>query len=495
MRKNFFIYLAIVLGFILAPVSTTAQEFSIATGNDTTFGGGGAYDGNNFLYALLGDATNKYGITAQFVSSSGILSGSRISLGITGSAPTLAFDGTNYLMVWTDPYPMFVFNDTDGIGNIYGQFISTSGNLVGTTFTIASAVNRKFGQGRGGLTFNDTTYLVTFLKGGNHIDYIYGQRISRSGTLIGSPIQISSHYAREQGIAFDGTNYLVAWCKVDHPATDKDIYGQFVSTSGTLVGQNFLIDGSQYASDNPVTMTFDGSRFLVMFPDEAADNKGWNLYGRFVTPSGTIAERFMICDSTTNPTYAVAAFDGTNYLITWMESAKKMRVKGRYFNPSGIPVSTAFTVFDTLGLKFPIGGVGGFVNGHYILGATRVDTNYTDGDVYGMFLTPLTTEVIINEAVASVQTFSLSQNYPNPFNPSTIIRYGLPNHAIVKIVITNTLGQELAVLANGEQEPGYHEVQWHANVASGIYFYRIDAVSTSDPNNRFVQVMKMLLLK
>jgi hypothetical protein len=38
-------------------------------------------------------------------------------------------------------------------------------------------------------------------------------------------------------------------------------------------------------------------------------------------------------------------------------------------------------------------------------------------------------------------------------------------------------------------------VQWTADVSSGIYFYGIDAASTNDPNNRFVQVKKMLLLK
>jgi hypothetical protein len=37
--------------------------------------------------------------------------------------------------------------------------------------------------------------------------------------------------------------------------------------------------------------------------------------------------------------------------------------------------------------------------------------------------------------------------------------------------------------------------EWQASVASGIYFYRIEAASASDPNNRFVQVKKMLLLK
>ena len=49
------------------------------------------------------------------------------------------------------------------------------------------------------------------------------------------------------------------------------------------------------------------------------------------------------------------------------------------------------------------------------------------------------------------------------------------------------------MLENGEREAGIHEVVWHANAASGIYFYRIDAVSVSDPNQRSLEMKKMLL--
>jgi photosystem II stability/assembly factor-like uncharacterized protein len=104
-------------------------------------------------------------------------------------------------------------------------------------------------------------------------------------------------------------------------------------------------------------------------------------------------------------------------------------------------------------------------------------------------------ESVEANVISSPSTFALYQNYPNPFNPSTTIRYGLPDRSKVGIVITNEIGQQVAVLENGEQEEGFHEVEWRANASSGIYFYRIEAVSTSNPNDRFVQTKKMLLLK
>jgi hypothetical protein len=51
------------------------------------------------------------------------------------------------------------------------------------------------------------------------------------------------------------------------------------------------------------------------------------------------------------------------------------------------------------------------------------------------------------------------------------------------------------MVVSSEQNAGYQSVIWNANVASGIYFYRIEARATQDPGKYFVSVKKMLLLK
>ena len=72
------------------------------------------------------------------------------------------------------------------------------------------------------------------------------------------------------------------------------------------------------------------------------------------------------------------------------------------------------------------------------------------------------------------KVYTLSQNYPNPFNPSTTIQYGLPSRSMVSLIIYNAIGQQVAVLQQGEQEAGYHSVQFNASqLASGVYFYRL----------------------
>jgi hypothetical protein len=91
--------------------------------------------------------------------------------------------------------------------------------------------------------------------------------------------------------------------------------------------------------------------------------------------------------------------------------------------------------------------------------------------------------------------FALYQNFPNPFNPSTTIRYGLPADSRVTLKIYNVLGQQIAEIINREQSKGTYEVLWNATVASGLYFYRIEAASISNPDVKFTQLKKMLVLK
>ncbi len=99
------------------------------------------------------------------------------------------------------------------------------------------------------------------------------------------------------------------------------------------------------------------------------------------------------------------------------------------------------------------------------------------------------------------EQFMLSQNYPNPFNPNTTIEYGLPFDSRVTIRIYNILGQEVQILIDEIQGARNRRVEWDGTntagvpVASGLYFYRIEASRLSTPAQSFNQVKKMLLVR
>jgi hypothetical protein len=102
----------------------------------------------------------------------------------------------------------------------------------------------------------------------------------------------------------------------------------------------------------------------------------------------------------------------------------------------------------------------------------------------------LTSVAFAGDVIPTV--YSLNQNYPNPFNPSTTLSYNLPMNSHVKLHIFNVLGQQIAELVNTEQSAGTYRVTWSGNVASGLYFYRLEAVGL---NIRFVDVKKMVLMR
>jgi hypothetical protein len=86
-------------------------------------------------------------------------------------------------------------------------------------------------------------------------------------------------------------------------------------------------------------------------------------------------------------------------------------------------------------------------------------------------------------------SYALEQNYPNPFNPTTVIQYALPVAGHVKLMVYTTLGEEVAVLIDEEQEAGYRSVTWHAaSIPSGVYLYRLQA-------GGFAEARKLLLVK
>ncbi len=85
--------------------------------------------------------------------------------------------------------------------------------------------------------------------------------------------------------------------------------------------------------------------------------------------------------------------------------------------------------------------------------------------------------------------FALYQNYPNPFNPSTRISYTIPQDDYVSLKVYDILGNEAAVIFEGEQQPGNYNFTFDGSeLTSGIYFYRLQTRS-------YAAVRKFVLLK
>ena len=105
------------------------------------------------------------------------------------------------------------------------------------------------------------------------------------------------------------------------------------------------------------------------------------------------------------------------------------------------------------------------------------------------------------EFVTPIESFTmpaamnrLEQNSPNPFNPTTAIRFTLASKETVTLSVYDLNGRLVRTLVNGTRDLGQHSITWDGrdnagtSVASGVYFYRLDA-------GKFSDTRKMVLLK
>ena len=78
------------------------------------------------------------------------------------------------------------------------------------------------------------------------------------------------------------------------------------------------------------------------------------------------------------------------------------------------------------------------------------------------------------EGEALPDRFTLEDAYPNPFSGTTTLRFGLPGAARVTLAVYDVLGRKVAVLAEGERDAGWYEVDLDGSgLASGAYFARL----------------------
>jgi hypothetical protein len=104
--------------------------------------------------------------------------------------------------------------------------------------------------------------------------------------------------------------------------------------------------------------------------------------------------------------------------------------------------------------------------------------------------------VDVKTAAKDPTQYQLQQNYPNPFNPSTTINYSIPQYSFVTLKIYDITGKEIKTLVNQDKSPGNYSITFNgAGLASGIYIYRIQAVSNGDQTGSFADTKKFVLLK
>ncbi len=93
--------------------------------------------------------------------------------------------------------------------------------------------------------------------------------------------------------------------------------------------------------------------------------------------------------------------------------------------------------------------------------------------------------------------YKLEQNYPNPFNPTTNLSFVIGHSSLVSLRVFDIVGKEVATLLNNRKyEIGSYEIPFDASgLASGVYFYRIEATGVDKSAVNFIETKKLLLVR
>lgn len=183
---------------------------------------------------------------------------------------------------------------------------------------------------------------------------------------------------------------------------------------------------------------------------------------------------------------------------TWAVSEYRLYRFDGVANSATDVVANGTIIYNGTNLTFDDNNVVDGQNYSYAV-STVYDVNSTnlESDPSNLVVaTPFIVGIEEEENVVVPLEYSVSQNFPNPFNPTTKINYTLKVNESVKLVVYNSLGQEVKTLVNESQKAGIqYTAAWDGTdrngktVASGVYYYKIKT------NSGFEMTKKATFLK
>ncbi|MBN1504324.1 MAG: T9SS type A sorting domain-containing protein [Candidatus Eisenbacteria bacterium] len=295
-----------------------------------------AFDGTNYLVVWEDRRSGSTDLYCARVSPDGeVLDPSGIVISAEQNAqgtPAVAFDGTNYLVVWDDW--RFSMNP-----NIYGARVTTGGEVLDTNaIAVSTAVD---GQTNPCIAFDGTNYLVAWedWRSGTRTPDIYCTRVSPSGSVLdtaGIMVSAADGDQTRPAVAFNGTDYVVVW--EDTRSVGRDIYGSRVTTGAAVLDPQGIAVSTSTGSQEYPCIACDDTDCLVVWEDTRAGFLS-DVYGGRVSPAGAALDPAGIAFSTAaeDQLRPAVVFVGTSYLVLWEDwrNGGLGDIYGARVNPDG----------------------------------------------------------------------------------------------------------------------------------------------------------------
>jgi hypothetical protein len=388
--------------------------------------------------------------------------------------PAVAFDGTNYLVVWQD-YRNNIY------GEIYGARVTPSGVVLDPAgIAIADTI---WDQLDPSVAFNGTNYLVVWEDSRRSNWYIFAARVSPAGVVLdpgGIAVYNGPRAPHITSVASDGSNYLAVWEEFWYEIGRVPYY----SVRGARVNRNGVVldtSGIDISTIAPgyatPTVDFDGSNYFVTWWTNRSGT--YDIYGARVNQNGVVLDPngIAICTATNSQQFPSVTFDGTNNFVVWQD------YRNGFWDIYGAKVDTGGVVIDTIAISLQSGDQ---INPAIVHGGGDqvlvTYSGYTDSinskpvktmRIWGKFY-PGPLGVSREVGIPGLGTNANLRVYPNPFREKAWVSANVPG----RLKVYDALGRLVRQFPKEDAKPG--PLVWDGRdergrrLPGGVYFLRFE---------------------
>jgi hypothetical protein len=375
-----------------------------------------ASNGTNYLVAwLYSVSSSSWEFHALRVASNGgVVDTSDLVLAalpnLPTTAPQVASDGVNYLVVWGDANY-----------DIYGSRVTSTGTVLDPEdgFAIATSQSSEYDPHVAGMA---SGYLVAWIDDRNSASTegdVYGSRVTGSGTVPDlipiSTAVAESNTQRDAAVGSDGTDFLVAWRDNRNGALNEDIYATRVRSDGVVLDLSGLTICTNSGHQFVPVIASDGTNYMVAWVDQRSSSTSRDIYINRVMGSGAVLDGngIGVCITNGTQSYVAIANSGTTFLVAWDDDRNWSTTGSDVY---AARVTSAGTVLDTNGFLIATG-----TNSQNRPGVASVGTNFlvawqhdtggsTSYDIYGARVT--TAGVVLDAGGFAISNTSSNQFVP-----------------------------------------------------------------------------------
>jgi PKD repeat protein len=223
--------------------------------------------------------------------------------------PHVGFDGTRYLVVWSDD------------GQTYGKRVLPDGNLIDATpLSIMDSESPDVAGHNGSFLVVGTRPTI-----GAHFVHPFSMRVDggTGATLDPGPVILGQYYARFPRVIAFGGRWLATWQRnISHDNPNSSAWAAFVEPDGTTLGEfNY---GSGGGTPDVAT---SGDRALFVSRSFSPGSGHNDVYGRLMLANGTLVGDAFPISAAPSPTREfdpAVTWNGTEFVIAWTDERSEV---------------------------------------------------------------------------------------------------------------------------------------------------------------------------